>query len=157
MLFTYQVLLEAAVRDQPHQGDGGVKRSAQPRIHECQRNTHEVERKRYEAFAVGADCLDQEPVLLLVPGQASHEHTIGDGAHEQDKTIGRDGNGREVILAHPPGNEWDQRQPEEEMQVSPQHPTADFVYGVEQVVMVVPINADIDKAQDVADEDGEQR
>jgi len=38
-----------------------------------------------------------------------------------------------------------------------QHAAADAFHGVQHVVMVVPVDADIDEAQDVAEENWQQR
>ena len=55
------------------------------------------------------------------------------------------------------GGERKQRQPEQQMQVRPQNAAADVFGGMEQVVMVVPVDADVDEAQHVAQEHREQR
>jgi hypothetical protein len=62
-----------------------------------------------------------------------------------------------MVLAHPAGDERQQRQPKQQMQIGPEHAAADALHGVQQVVMVVPVDADIDKAQDVAEENRQQR
>ena len=57
-----------------------------------------------------------------------------------------------MVLAHPAGGEGKQRQPEQQVQVGPQdgarHPSA----RMQQVVVVVPVDADVDEAQHIAEE-----
>ena len=62
------------------------------------------------------------------------------------------GNGGEVVLAHPAGDEREQRQPEQQVEVGPQHAAVDAVGRVQQVMVVVPVDAEEDEAQDVAEE-----
>ena len=64
---------------------------------------------------------------------------------------------REVILAHPRRHERNERQPEQQMQVGPQNAAVDPSVSVEHVVMVVPVDAEKDEAQHVAEEHGQQR
>ena len=47
-------------------------------------------------------------------------------------------------------------QPEQQEEIGPEHPATDLPRGVQQVVMVVPVDADVDVAQHVAQEDREQ-
>ena len=65
--------------------------------------------------------------------------------------------GRELILAHPLGDERHQRQPEQQMQVGPQHAALDVLDHLPEMMMVVPIDADVDEAQHVAQEDRRER
>src|SRR5690349_13771462 len=43
------------------------------------------------------------------------------------------------------------------MQVGPQHAAADLVHRMHHVMVVAPVDADVDKTQHVAHEDGPQR
>ena len=62
----------------------------------------------------------------------------------------------ELVLAHPGSGEWDEGQPEQQVEVGPQGPTIDHRGGLEQVMVVVPVDAQVDKAQYMADENGPQ-
>ena len=62
-----------------------------------------------------------------------------------------------MVLAHPGGDERDQRQPEQQVQVGPQDPAVDVAGGVQQVVVVVPVDAEVDEAQHVAQEHRRER
>jgi len=56
-----------------------------------------------------------------------------------------------MVLAHPAGDERNEREPEKQMQICPKIATADTPYGVEHVVMIVPINPEKNKTQDIAE------
>jgi hypothetical protein len=55
-----------------------------------------------------------------------------------------------VVFAHPAGGEGDEGKPEEEMEIGPEDAGGDGADGMEQVVVVVPVDADVDEAEDVA-------
>lgn len=59
----------------------------------------------------------------------------------------------EVVFAEPSGGKGDEGEPEEEVEVRPENAPCDVVDGVEHVVMVVPVDAEVDKAEDIAQED----
>ena len=62
-----------------------------------------------------------------------------------------------MVFAHPAGDEGKQRQPEQQVQVRPQDASADSPHRVKQVMVVVPVNPDIDETQHVAQKDRQQR
>src|SRR5674476_622453 len=62
-----------------------------------------------------------------------------------------------MVLAHPAGHERHQRQPEQQMQIRPQHTTVDMLQCMQHMVMVVPVDADVDKAEHVTQKDRQQR
>ncbi len=62
-----------------------------------------------------------------------------------------------MILTHPARGNRDQRQPEQEMEVGPKNRPGHPIQGMEHMVVVVPIDAQINEAQDVAQEQGNQR
>ena len=64
---------------------------------------------------------------------------------------------REHVLAHPGGGERHQRDPEQQVQVGPQDRPGDRLHRVQHMVMVVPVDADVDEAQHIAQEDRQQR
>jgi hypothetical protein len=82
------------------------------------------------------------------------EDEICDSRQQQDYAVHSNRPRVEVILAHPSGREWNERQPEEQVQVRPQSRTVDALSCVQQVVMVVPVDADVNETQDVTQEDG---
>jgi len=68
---------------------------------------------------------------------------------EQHAAIGRRRERREVILAHPRGRERKQRQPEEQVEIGPQHDAIELARRIEQMVMVVPVDTDVDEAEQI--------
>ena len=61
-----------------------------------------------------------------------------------------------MILAHPRRGERDQREPEEQVQVGQEHGPAHMRHRVEQVVVVVPVDAHVDEAEHVTEHVGQQ-
>ena len=57
-----------------------------------------------------------------------------------------------MILAHPAGDERRQREPEQEMEVGPQHLAVDALGDVQHVMVVVPVDAEEHVAQHVGEE-----
>src|SRR5678815_1889050 len=56
-----------------------------------------------------------------------------------------------MVLAHPAGCEWKERQPEKQVEVRPEHAAGHLFGGVKQVMMVVPVDADVDETQCIAE------
>src|ERR1700722_12675790 len=54
-----------------------------------------------------------------------------------------------VEAAYPLYNHWDQREPEEQVEVRPHDATADMTRDTKQLVVVVPVNPDEGETQDV--------
>ena len=55
-----------------------------------------------------------------------------------------------MVLAHPAGSKWKEREPEEQMEVCPKDATVDLAAGMKHVMVIVPIDADIDEAENIA-------
>src|SRR6185369_5779756 len=55
------------------------------------------------------------------------------------------------------GRERYERQPEQKMQIGPKHRACDSLDRMKHVMMVVPVNTEVDEAQHVAQEHGDQR
>src|SRR5918992_1764169 len=61
-----------------------------------------------------------------------------------------------MVLTHPARCERDEGQPEQEMQIRPEHRPRDFLSRMKHVVVVIPIDTQVDEAQNVAQEYGDQ-
>src|SRR6266540_3241791 len=70
------------------------------------------------------------------------EHVQPTGDPWTDK---REWDGGEVVFTHPSCCERKERQPEQEMKVGPQNSAADHLGSLKQMMMVVPIDAEVDK------------
>ena len=90
-------------------------------------------------------------------GEPPGEHEIRETGHEQDAAVGGDRPGRKIVLAHPRGRERNERQPEQQMEVGPEDAAGDPLGHVEHVVVIVPVDPEVDEAQDVAQERGHER
>ena len=64
---------------------------------------------------------------------------------------------RPVVLSHPTCGEWNQREPEQQMQVGPEDLAVDPVGQLEHVVVIVPVDPQVDEAQDIAGKNGNHR
>src|SRR5262245_45543308 len=60
-----------------------------------------------------------------------------------------------MVRTHPARRERDERQPEQEMQIRPEDRPRDGMRRMQHMVVVIPIDAKIDEAQHVAQEDGD--
>src|SRR5215831_10350965 len=60
-----------------------------------------------------------------------------------------------MVRTHPARRERDEGQPEQEMQIRPEHQPRDGMRRLQHVVVVIPIDTQVDEAQHVAQEDGD--
>ncbi len=56
-----------------------------------------------------------------------------------------------MVFTHPARYEREQRKPEKQVKVGPQCPTRDRIDRVQEVVVIAPVDTNIDEAQDVTD------
>src|SRR6185436_6627067 len=150
-------LLEALIGTEPDRRHDGIEAARGERIEEGEGDRDEVDRERQPALEVAPERLGEDRIVTMQAQQHAGEDGVGDRGPDQHRPVGGDGQGREVVLVHPAGDERHEGEPEEQMKVCPQHPAADAVHGVEQMVVVVPVDADHDEAQHVAQEDRHQR
>jgi len=64
---------------------------------------------------------------------------------------------RERGATDPARREGNQGQPEEQMQIGPEHSTAHPPAGLQQVVMIVPVDPDVQETQHITEENRCQR
>src|ERR1700675_2987817 len=57
-----------------------------------------------------------------------------------------------MVLPHPGGNERGQREPKQQMQIRPQDASRNMLRRLQEVMMVVPVDADVNETQDIAEE-----
>ena len=116
----------------------------------------QVEERRELSLPVGADRPSQHRVGTLRRDDRPLQDQVGDRRQQQHQPVARGRHRREVVLAHPPGDERHQRQPEQEVEVRPQHRPGDAVSGMQHVMVVVPVDAEVEEAQHVAQEERHQ-
>src|SRR5690349_10114241 len=62
-----------------------------------------------------------------------------------------------MIFPHPAGYERKKRKPEKEMKIGPHDPAVDVIADTQQMVMIVPVNPDINEAQNIGKKYREKR
>lgn len=62
-----------------------------------------------------------------------------------------------MILSHATGRKWNQRQPEQQVQIGPQQRAIDVRDQVKEVMVVIPVDRDVDEAQHIAEKHRRQR
>ena len=148
---------DAFVGDQPEEGDEDEEGVGEPGVDEGEGDGGEVRDGGEFAFPVVADGGGEEPAGALFFDDGALEYVEGDGGHEEDEAVEGSGDGSEVVLVDKCGGEGEEGEPEEEMEVGPEDGAGDVLGGVEEVMMIVPVNADVDEAEEIAQEHGEQR
>lgn len=156
-IFAGEAGFDAAVRDEPHNGNGDVAECGNPWTEESERDGWSINDDGKFAFSVAADGSRQCGLGAMKGKKRSDEDEIGHASEKEDNAVERDGPGSEVVVAHPRRGEGNQREPEKEMEIGPENRSADALRGVEQVVMIVPIDGNHDEAEDVAQEVGNDR
>jgi hypothetical protein len=82
----------------------------------------------------------------LNEGGEDHPGDSGEGA---DGCVKSDGKGRDAADADPVGSDGDERQREEEGEIGPEDAVSDLVEVVDEVVVVDPIDAGLDEAEEI--------
>ena len=60
--------------------------------------------------------------------------------------------GGHVVFAHPAGDDGNERQPEQQVQVGPENPPVHVAHRLKEMMVIVPVDAEEDEAQDIAQE-----
>ncbi len=97
------------------------------------------------------------PAPARQPRRARCGGRDGDRGHQHRSAVERGWSRRKPVHAHPSGHEREEGEPEQQVEVGPQDPPADPLGDVEHVVVVVPVDADVDEAQGVGQEDRQKR
>lgn len=148
---------DAAVGNEPDDGDDYEAECGDPRADEGQRNRRNVNGDGEFAFAVAANGLSQSGGLAMQSEEGPDEDVVGDGSEEEDDSVEGDGPRGEMIVPHPCGGEGNKRKPEEEMKIGPEGGSVDVLNSVEQVMMIAPVNANEYEAEDVAEKNWKDR
>jgi hypothetical protein len=119
-------------------------------VDERQRNCDRVQQAGHLSLEVVAHGGLESRTRTLLGDDRLLKNGVGDCGGEQHASVNRRGQLGEMILAHPRRRERDDRQPEEQVEVRPQNGTVDPRGELEHVVMIAPIDAEEDEAQNVA-------
>src|SRR5437667_4375715 len=146
----FNLPLDAGIRNQPEERDEHIQSTGDPRAHKREWDSCEVEQGRKFTFPIFPDSLRQKRVMASLGDDGSLQNIVGNCRHQQHETVNSGRDRGEVVFTHPGCRERKERQPEQEMKVGPQNPAADLLRGLEQMMVVVPINAEVNEAQHVA-------
>src|SRR5207249_8544198 len=110
---------------------------------------HQIDDHRDLALKISPQCSRQDGVPPVESDESSGEDEVRDRRQQQDRAIECDRPSGKLILAEPAGDEGDKRQPEQQMQICPQHPSIHLLDRLEQVMVVVPVDAEKNKTQHI--------
>ena len=100
-LLSLQHFGETPVGQEPHQGDGHVKRSAEPRLPKCERDAGKIEQEGDAAFEVVAEGFRDLGVRAVVSDDEILQDEISNGGKEQHDSIQDGGQQGEINKSHP--------------------------------------------------------
>jgi hypothetical protein len=93
----------------------------------------------------------------LILNDGALQNGVGNRSAEEDHTVSGCWGGFEMVIADPSRCKWKQRQPKEQVQIRPKYSARDMPCGLQHVMMVVPVDADVNEAEDVAKENWQER
>ena len=84
---------------------------------------------------------------MALPGNdGAFQNIISDSRHQQNEAIYGGWRGSEMVLPHPTRGKGKERKPKEKVQVCPEDSSANLFGGLEKVMVIVPIDAEVDEA-----------
>jgi len=84
--------------------------------------------------------------------EGRYKKVVGEGGQDQHRAVDGDRQGNGRVIACPSGDEGNERKPEDEVDVGPKNHSIDALYGLEEVVMVVPVDRQVEEAECVGQE-----
>ena len=150
-----EAFFDAAVGDEPDDGDDGVANRGERRMKEGERDGHDVNGDGDFAFRVAANGGGECGGFSVKSDERTRENEIGDGGEEEDDSVESHGAGAEIVVAHPGGGERHKRKPEEKMEIGPERRAIDAIDSVKEVMVVVPVDGEHDEAENVAGKNGD--
>src|SRR4029453_3740976 len=116
-----------------------------PGAHKRERDRGEVERETDFGFPIFANSQREKRFATLFGDNGALENIGGNRRHQQNEAVNSGRDRRNVTFTDPPRSEWEERQPEQEMKVGPENPAADLLSHLEQVMMIVPIDTEVNE------------
>ncbi len=138
-----------AGREEPEDGDSGDHADGDPGRDEGHRDGAHVEAQGGSLLGHAAG--GRGPAAALDEGGEDHP---GDGGEGADGSVESDGSGRDAADSDPVGRDGDERQSQEEGEVGPEDAVGDLVEVVDEVVVVDPVDADLDEAEEIDENKG---
>src|SRR5439155_4949122 len=122
-----------------------VQGAANPRMSKGKRDRRSVEYQRDLALEVSAKCGSQIRAFTVVSNESAGQDEVRGPGEQHHCSVECHRQGGEMVLAHPAGDEGDQRQPKQQMQVGPEDAAVNKPGRLQEMVVVVPVDADKDK------------
>ena len=121
-------------------------------------NAGDVEHRRDLALPVAPDRLQQNESRPCERMIDALQNPVGDRCHQEHDAIERGrAPARSGSRPSTPVTNGIEREPEQQMQVGPEDAAVDACVGVQHVMVVVPVDAEVDEAQHVAEEHAAER
>src|SRR5450631_589566 len=146
-----EVPLHASVGNEPRNGHTGEDQHAQPGVNKSQRDAGEVQDGRDLALEVAADRLTETGTTPDVENRHLQD-VVGQCGQEQVDDVDDDRRAGELRLVHPGCRDREEREPEQQVEVAPQDGPVDALDNLEHVMVVAPVDADVDEAEQVGQE-----
>src|SRR5437016_10161660 len=115
----------------------------------CQQDSDRIKTQRVSSLHIVADSNGQPGSRTLQANETALEYRVRQSRHNEHKAVHRGGQRREVIFSGPVRHEGHQGEPEEQMEIGPENLAVHAVARLEHVMMIVPINTEENKTQNV--------
>ncbi len=147
--------LGGASGDDPDDVDEGEDGESEAGIEKCQGDSDEVDGKAGEVLSLLGGTFFLEPALIAkmaVDGTAQQKEA-GGGDQEGDG-VEDDGEGIEVFLKHPGGEEGEEREAEEEREVGVEDARVSLFDAADEMVVVDPVDGGEGEGEEIDKEGG---
>lgn len=151
----FEGVLNLCVGHEPGKSYYHIQEYTDDRIAACKSDSGQVADDGHPCFAATPVGLLQPGVGAFVPDDGLCEDLPRYTAHEEDGAVESNRQGFEVVFVYPGGAEWQEGDPEEQVQVCPEDLSVHAFDDVEEMVMVVPEYAYIYEAEQVGEGDGD--
>src|SRR5215472_12587466 len=88
--------------------------------------------------------------------KASGQYEVRHPGKQQDATVDRNRSRREMVLPHPSGYKRGKGEPKEKVEVCPKNPAGDVVSCLKQMMMIVPVDTNVQETENVTEKNGNQ-
>ena len=136
------------------QRNGGVTGIGDVRAHERETDSDCVDGGRHDPLDVSSNRVSDGTSSTFAFKNRPLEDVIRERAHESDDAVHRGWQRMSVFGSDPRCRKRNEREPKQEMQICPHHGTVDLLRRSQEVVVVIPIDADKNETQDVDEQRG---
>ena len=89
--------------------------------------------------------------------QDADQDVVGHRREQHHDAVNADGQSDQAVISGPGSDPWDEGEPEQEVQIGPKYGAIDALHGLQQVMMIVPVDAQEDEAESVDQQLGDKR